>query len=157
MMPLGRGRNLCICCERQRGSHRQPQHDSQLSPVHASRPSLTKNHTIANEPTPSIHHAPKSHADMIPLGTVQMRLDMLAGEFHDPRRGAVKNFACVRRRRAAHHQALVAGGQVRRRVRRRLADLCRHGIQIASRRYCPLKAKAVGRQPGNFALPLLRL
>jgi hypothetical protein len=37
------------------------QQQPQLWPDQASRPSLTKNQTIANEPTPSIHHAPKSH------------------------------------------------------------------------------------------------
>jgi hypothetical protein len=30
-------------------------------PDQASRPSLTKSHTIASDPTPSIHHAPKAH------------------------------------------------------------------------------------------------
>lgn len=40
---------------------RRQQQNSHVSPDHASRPSLTNNQTITNEPTPSIHHAPKSH------------------------------------------------------------------------------------------------
>src|SRR5215471_21554759 len=44
--------------EEQRYRNQQSQHSL---PDHASRPSLIKNHTIASEPTPSIHHAPVIH------------------------------------------------------------------------------------------------
>ena len=50
---------LRIRCEQQRSGDQQQ--DLPLSTDHASRPSLTKNQTIASEPTPSIHHAPTSH------------------------------------------------------------------------------------------------
>jgi hypothetical protein len=46
---------------RNRKSDRQEQQAPHSRSDHASRPSLIKNHTIANAPTPSIHHAPVSH------------------------------------------------------------------------------------------------
>ena len=111
-------------------------HEQQVSqawPDQASRPSFTRNHTMASEPTPSIHQAPKSHCAARVTTTTKDNHPHVTASIASARSARLPIFsAMVILRRASHRMEGIAASATMRPGHENCSPLPFHRCQAAA-------------------------